>query len=195
MYWQYLPGLAVAEAAGRGVRAACRTFPARCKWSVAVAVDVEDLFRRYGPMVLRRCRALLRDEELAVDAMQDTFVLVLRNRERLRQDAPSRLLYRMATNVCLNRIRGRRRHPEDRDEALLHAIAGFDDEGGFVARDLLSRLLSREQPSTRVIAVMHLLDGLTLEEVAEQVGLSVSGVRKRLRVLRERLALLEGGVQ
>ena len=38
---------------------------------------------------------------------------------------------------------------------------------------------------------MHLCDGLTLEETAREAGLSVSGVRKRLQRLRERLAVLE----
>jgi len=52
--------------------------------------------------------------------------------------------------------------------------------------------LGREQASTRTIAVMHLVDGLTLEEVAREVGLSVSGVRKRLRTLKARVAELEG---
>lgn len=157
-----------------------------------MAIDVEGYFRQYGPMVLRRCRRLLRDEELAVDAMQDTFVQLLRYQNRLRHEAPSRLLYRMATNVCLNRIRSKRRHPEDADDALVAAIAAIDEEPARLARSLLERLFAREQPSTRVIAVLHLLDGLTLEEVAEQVGLSVSGVRKRLRPLRAKLEQLEG---
>ena len=39
---------------------------------------------------------------------------------------------------------------------------------------------------------MHLFDGLTLEETAREAGLSVSGVRKRLRGLKGRLAELEG---
>jgi RNA polymerase sigma-70 factor, ECF subfamily len=43
--------------------------------------------------------------------------------------------------------------------------------------------------STRVMAVLHYLDGLTLEEVSAEVGLSVSGVRKRLRGLQERRQL------
>ena len=34
--------------------------------SVAVSIDVEATYERYGPMVLRRCRTLLRDEERAV---------------------------------------------------------------------------------------------------------------------------------
>ena len=61
-----------------------------------------------------------------------------------------------------------------------------------MARLFLDRVFEREQPSTRAIAVMHLLDGLTLEEVAHEVGLSVSGVRKRLRTLRSRVEELEG---
>ena len=51
--------------------------------------------------------------------------------------------------------------------------------------------LAREKPSTRVIAVLHLVDGMTLEEVAREVGLSVSGVRKRLRMLKAHVRELE----
>ncbi|HET9451391.1 MAG TPA: sigma factor-like helix-turn-helix DNA-binding protein, partial [Aggregicoccus sp.] len=59
------------------------------------------------------------------------------------------------------------------------------------AAALLSRLFGAEQVSTRTIAVLHLLDGMTLEETAKEVGLSVSGVRKRLRTLRSHLHTLE----
>ena len=31
-------------------------------------MDVDTLYRRYGPMVMRRCRQLLRDEDQALDA-------------------------------------------------------------------------------------------------------------------------------
>jgi RNA polymerase sigma-70 factor (ECF subfamily) len=159
-----------------------------------VAVNVEELYRRYGPMVLRRCRRLLRDEEKALDAMQDTFVQVLRYEERLVGDGTSSLLFRIATNVCLNKIRGDRRRPEDPDDELLVRIAESSESSGAnpVARLFLDKVFQRELDSTRTIAVLHLLDGMTLEEVATEVGLSVSGVRKRLRTLRARLEELEG---
>ena len=48
---------------------------------------------------------------------------------------------------------------------------------------MLDRIFARVPESSRTIAVMHLVDGMTLEEVADAVGLSVSGVRKRLRAL------------
>lgn len=157
-----------------------------------MAVDVKDLYTRYGPLVLRRCRTLLRREEEAVDAMQDVFVRVLVNQSRLDERGCSSLLYRIATNVCLNRMRSQRRRPEDPQSELLQQIAEVSgQEGAVEARSLLDRLLSREPESSAVIAVLHLHDGLTLDEVAQQVGLSVSGVRKRLRHLQEGLAALQ----
>ena len=161
-----------------------------------MALDIESFYERYGPMVLRRCRALLRDDAQAQDGMQDVFVALLRHQGRLGAEAPSALLLRIATNVCLNRLRTARRHPEDPDDERLMEIAG-SAEGGearSVARDLLAKLFHAGDPlaaSTQTIAVMHLVDGMTLEEVAREAGLSVSGVRKRLRTLRGRLSRLE----
>lgn len=158
-----------------------------------MASELEELYRRYGPMVLRRCQRLLRDEEKAMDAMQDVFVQVIRRKEKLDTGAPSSLFYRIATNVCLNRLRSDRRRPTDpEDELLLTLVDAEDLEERSAARALLARIFGREVISTLNIAVLHLVDGMTLEEVAEEVGLSVSGVRKRLRALRGRVEMLEG---
>lgn len=157
-----------------------------------MSVDVAAQYRTYGPMVLRRCRALLRDDEAAVDAMHDVFVQVLRHAGRLDDRRPASLLLRIATNVCLNRARSLRRTPYDGVDARVLAIAGaVEPEGGWLARLHLAGALQGELRSTKLLAVLHHVDGLTLDEVAREVGLSVSGVRKRLRGLRARLEALE----
>jgi len=139
-------------------------------------------------MVLRRCRQLLRDEDEALDACQDVFVRLVERREHLDARYPSSLLYRVATNVCLNRIRDRGRRPlatTTPDDDTIDAIACAEPSGGeSEARLLLEWLFNRHPESSRTIAVLHYVDGLTLEQVADEVGLSVSGVRKRLRKLR-----------
>jgi RNA polymerase sigma-70 factor (ECF subfamily) len=143
-------------------------------------------------MVLRRCRKLLRDEQKALDAMHDVFVQLLRHQDRIEVSSASSLLFRIATNVCLNRIRSERRRPEHEAD-LLERIAISEDAGErSIARRLLERIFHGEIESTRTIAVLHWVDGMTLEEVANEVGLSVSGVRKRLRTLREHVGALEG---
>jgi RNA polymerase sigma-70 factor (ECF subfamily) len=158
-----------------------------------MAIDVESAYRRYGPMVLRRCRTMLHDEHQATDAMQDVFVQLLRHHDRLEDRGLSSLLYRIATNVCLNRIRSSNRRPEDASSELLGRIADAAASDGATseARSMLDRVLGREPVSTATIAVLHLHDGMTLQEVADAVGLSVSGVRKRLRKLKANLHELE----
>jgi RNA polymerase sigma-70 factor, ECF subfamily len=152
-------------------------------------LDVEALSGRYGPMVLRRCRQLLRDEDEALDAAQDVFVRVIERRRDLDARYPSSLLYRIATNVCLNRIRDRGRRPAisgTTDDDRIDRIACAEAAGGESdARMLLDWLFNRHPESSRTMAVLHYVDGLSLEQVADEVGLSVSGVRKRLRQLRD----------
>jgi RNA polymerase sigma-70 factor, ECF subfamily len=140
-------------------------------------------------MGLRRCRRLLGDDEKAWDAMQDVFVQLLRYEDRLDAAAPSSLLFRIATNVCLNRIRSQGRRREDSSDAIIEDIARVSsDESRTQARLTLDRLLGRElESSTGEMAIMHWVDGMTHEEVAREVGMSVSGVRKRLRQLQSRL--------
>jgi RNA polymerase sigma-70 factor (ECF subfamily) len=151
-------------------------------------IDVEAYYQRYAPMVFRRCRTLLRSEESAMDAMQDVFIKLIDHRARLTAQAPSGLLLRMATNVCLNRIRSNKHQPALATSELLEQIALSDGaEGRSTARSVLNALFKTEPESSQTIAVMHLVDGLTLEEVAAEVGMSVSGVRKRLRKLRAQL--------
>jgi RNA polymerase sigma factor (sigma-70 family) len=154
--------------------------------------DLEDLWRRYAPLVLRRCRQLLRDEQEALDVCQDVFLQLAKRRDTLDIRFPSSLIYRIATNLCLNRIRDRRQWPDLAGDEQLARIARLDDPTPAVhARSILDRLFARHRESTRVIATLHFVDGLTLEEVAKEVGMSVSGVRKRLRALRETLVELE----
>jgi len=161
-----------------------------------MAVDIETFYRSHGPMVLRRCRRLLRDEAKAVDAMHDVFVEILRRKDSLDASSPAGLLLTTATHVCLNRLRSERRKPEDRDDEMLFHIAAMEDTASAESRTLAGRILDRlfsgQPESTRLIAVLHYVDRLTLEEVAGEVGMSVSGVRKRLRTLKERLPAMPG---
>ena len=153
-----------------------------------IPLDVESLSERYGPMVLRRCRYLLKDEDEAMDVCQDVFVRLIEQRDRLDARYPSSLLYVTATNLCLNRIRDRSRHAEPTEDSRLQRIASAREAAGqSEARLLLDQLFRRHPASSRTIAMLHYLDGLTLKQVAAEVGLSVSGVRKRLRNLRHTL--------
>ncbi len=155
-------------------------------------LNIEELYKKYGPMVLRRCRFILRDEEKALDAMQDVFVNLITNSAKIDDTYPSSLLYRIATNICLNVIRSEQRHPETIDDEIFKYIADYNDPADNIsANDLLDSIFRDEKASTREIATMLYLDKMTLEQTAFQTGLSVSGIRKRMRVLKEKVSFLK----
>jgi len=87
-------------------------------------MDIELLYKKYGPMVYRRCRSMLKNDDAAVDAMQDVFVQLINKMEKLTMNAPSSLLYTIATNICLNIIRKSKNKPECESDEILSIIAG-----------------------------------------------------------------------
>jgi len=149
--------------------------------------DFDTLYRQFGPMVLRRCRFLLKNEEKALDAMQDVFVRLIERKEKI-SEVCSSLLYTMATNVCLNKIRSDklRNGPEfDVIAELVEDSNSSLDEEKIETSILLECIFSERDSKDRQIAILHYVDGFTLEETAEKMKMSVSGVRKRLNKLRE----------
>ena len=150
------------------------------------------LYEAYAPMVFRRCVFLLKDDAEAKDMVQNVFLRVYERVDSLDLSQPSSLLWNTATRLCLNRIRDKKRRGLDVDSSeLLLTIACAEEDDGIEARGLLAKIFSKVQESTRTIATLHYVDGMTLEETAETDGLSVSGVRKRLRTLQAKIKNLE----
>lgn len=151
-------------------------------------IDLEDFYARYGPMVMRRCRHILKDEQSAFDAMQEVFLKVLQKKNTLTVTYPSSLLFRMATNICINRIRSERRHEIRNYLDIFQNTSFFDkQEDETIAKYLFEVVLKKEKGTTRKIAVMYFLNGMTIKEVASTVNLSTSGVHKHLEKLKSSL--------
>jgi len=156
-------------------------------------INVDACYRKYGPMVLRRCWRILKDREKAHDAMQEVFLKLLQNHGRLHGLYMSSLLYRMATNICLNKIRDDRKHQTPFNSDFLTQVSSVGDlEDSWIYASLFDYILKVEKASTHQIAVMYFVDGLTMEEIAEEMNLSVTAICKRLQRLR-RVLQNQGG--
>jgi RNA polymerase sigma-70 factor (ECF subfamily) len=126
-----------------------------------------------------------------MDAVHDVFVNLLRAQPRLHGQFPSSLLYTMATNICLNRIRKRKKEsPKDifaEGELLFFSVdKGFDQ---VEAELILEAILKDESEMNRAICFMYHADGMTLKEIGEAVGLSTTGIHKRLEAFKSRVRL------
>lgn len=157
--------------------------------------DFSELYQKYGPMVLRRCRAILKDEEKALDAMQDVFLRILESKDKIKNACAS-LFYVTATRVCLNKIKSDklRSGPDFEKVAQFMADDFSETEKEKIDAALaIEKIFEKLDHKDSLIATLHFVDGLTLEETAEEIGMSVSGVRKRIRELQKySLKLMEG---
>lgn len=150
-----------------------------------MSLDAAELYRRYGDLVLARCRVLLGNEADARDAVQIVFLQVHRNRDAFRGDArPSTYLWRIATHTCLNGLRTKRRRPEDPVEDV--TVYGDSLLDPVEVRDLIDRALDGEDETTKQCVIYHFVDGMTHDEAGEMLGLGGAAVRKRIAGFRER---------
>lgn len=134
-------------------------------------------------MVYRRARHLLQSEDEARDAMQEVFVRVASSKDSFRGDAPLlHWMYRITTNLCLNRLRRRRTHPVVQDPEAVRRLV--DGTGSPEDRQAVLQILGRADSLTQRIAVHYYLDGMKMEEVADVVGYSRKTVGKKLAAFR-----------
>ena len=140
------------------------------------------LYERFGPVVFRRARAILRDEQDARDAMQDVFTAALSASLPEDDTGALRWFYRATTNRCLSVLR--RQRVRRRALPELPAPSAGRGEAGEVDRQTAAALLARFDRRTQEIVVYYVLDGMSMEEVAVQTGLSRKTVGKRLERFR-----------
>jgi RNA polymerase sigma-70 factor (ECF subfamily) len=145
--------------------------------------ELTDLYTRYAPVLLHRCRSILRNEEAAQDAVQETFARVMRNWEQFRgQSSPLTWMYRISTNYCLNQLRNAKtrqaKHDNHLEEIVGPQTVPADEQGSDRSRVL--QLLNEVDDETRAVVVHTYFDDCTRAETATLVGLSVPTVRKRL---------------
>lgn len=160
------------------------------------------LYERHGRAVWSVARAFARDPAEVDDLVQETFLAVLRSASTYRPGGSARAwLYAIARNA------GRRSHRRDREvpeppllELGVEAGWGAPDHalGREADADALARAIASLEPRDREVVLLRDVEGLSGDECAATLELSVAAMKSRLH--RARLRLLaalradEGGV-
>ena len=154
--------------------------------------ELERMVGLYQLPLLRLCYAYLHDEELAKDAVQETFIKAYRKLGSFRRDASERTwLNRIAINTCKDlRRTGWFRHV-DRSVTpdLLPETAAPADEQS----EALTLSVMNLPVKLREAALLCWLQGMTYEEAADALGITHQAVGSRLNRARKKLSrALEG---
>lgn len=148
--------------------------------------EIADAYRQYGHLVLRRCKRILRREDAAEDALQEVFVRLWRYGDAYRvAESKVAWLYRVSDRCCFDLLaRYRARDETSFDASHLGAVEG--DARAVEDREIVLMFLERFDDRLKEVAVLHYLDEMTQEEIAEATGWSRQTVVKKLAILAER---------
>ena len=126
-------------------------------------------------------RLILRDPELARDAVQDALFRAWRDLRSLRDpDRFDAWVHRLTVNACLDLARRRRRRPIEVEITLLFGPTIPDPSGSVADRALVDSVLRRLDERERAIIVLHYFLGMPLTEVAATLGIPIGTVKSRL---------------
>ena len=140
-------------------------------------------------------RLILRDPELARDAVQDALFRAWRDLPGLRDpDRFDAWLHRLTVNACLDLARRRRRRPIEVGVLEIEQRSGGDPTDALGDRELVNAVLRRLDEHGRSIIVLHYYLGMPLTEVAATLGIPVGTVKSRLhRALGEMRVAVDAG--
>ncbi len=160
--------------------------------------DVEAFCRMveaYQRPVFNLCRRMLGDDDEAEDAAQESFLRAFRALKRYDPGRPfGTWLLAIASHRCIDILRHRRRHPQSSTQQSLDDEQVDQDDGPeerlmrAQRRDAIDGLTRSLAPQERAVVVLRYWYGLSYEEIASALSLSVSAVKSRLHRARRTLA-------
>lgn len=138
-------------------------------------------------------RLILRDRELARDAVQDVYFKAWRELPGLRDpDRVDAWLHRLTVNACLDVVRRRKRRAIEVELEPIGSPSVGDQTGQVADRDQLERGFRQLSPEQRAVLVLHYYVGMSVPVLADTLGIPLGTAQSRLgralTALREALA-------
>lgn len=141
---------------------------------------LEQFFHRYQAQVYSLCYRLLGRAEDAQDATQTAFIKAFRSLPRFRGESGVKTwLYRIAVNEAMSLARSRR------TTADLGNEASPAPEPRMVERLAVEAALAQVSADHRAILVLRFWEGLSYEEIAAVLQISLSAAKMRLHRARD----------
>jgi RNA polymerase sigma-70 factor (ECF subfamily) len=148
----------------------------------------EQLVHDFSPLALALAKQKLNDPELAEDAVQETFVRIIRKRRQYVSTHPfSHWFYTILRNICIDILRKQQRD-KDVVKHFAHHVRYLFRKESPSENVTLFKLLA---PHERDVLELRIIHSMTFEDIAIALNISQEAAKKRaqrgLRKLRKRL--------
>lgn len=154
------------------------------------------LYEQHAGRVYSVVRRLVGDDDLADDVSQDAWVRAFEKLHLFRGDAAfGTWMHRLAVNSALNRLRRKSRRTEIENAAETKTVTGGADDVVLNQR-VLALAMDKLPDGYRKVLVLHDVEGLKHEEIAERLGIAAGTSKSQLHKARARMRqFLSPGLQ
>ncbi len=163
------------------------------RWRAGDRDAFEEVVDRYGLQLLRTARLILRDEALAEDAIQETFLKAWQRIGSLRDEDPGPWLTRIAMNESISTYR--RRHRFQALTERFGRLGSSTPEVSSEARLDLAHALDQLSAEQRAALALHYYQDLSVEDTARMLKVPVDTAKSRLKTALRRLRELTGSAE
>ncbi len=158
-----------------------------------VKMDFWDIYHNHYERVRKFIFALVKDEWVADDLIQETFIKVQKNLNQLKDEAKlSSWIFRIAHNLCQDHFRkssqsSKRGHiPSEERQFLTIPLFQKESEQHQMGACVQDKIKLLPESYQTVLALFDLME-FSHQEIAEIVGISVENVEVRLHRARKKL--------
>lgn len=161
--------------------------PEELKW-------FRNLFDTYYDSIRNFAYFKVGDADLADDIVQEAFLKIWNMRDEIRSETVKALLYKIAGNLALNQLKHR--------QVVFNFENSYEQESYSDQADskiisdefnsYLQKVIASIPDNSREVFLMNRMEGLTYEEIADRLDLSVKAIEKRmseaLKIVRSKIS-------
>ena len=151
--------------------------------------DLEQTIDEYSDMLYKICFLILKNENDVKDVLQETFIKYMTKSPDFKsEDHKKAWLIKVSQNKCKEFLRFHKRHaavPLDEVEKSISVTDGMDT----YTTSILS-LIWNLNYKLKSVVILYYIEGYSVKEVAQILGISESAVKKRLERARKELKLV-----
>jgi RNA polymerase sigma-70 factor (ECF subfamily) len=154
----------------------------------------EALVSTFQLLVFRLAFRLLCDEEEAKDIVQDTFIKVWLGLDKYNPQYPFHAwLYKIACNLCYDRLRSKSRFQAETDPASLSTLAVSSSENveqAVINNELKTWIVyftNQLTPKQKLVFTLSDMEGLNTKEIADITQLSQEKIKSNLYLARKQI--------
>ena len=152
----------------------------------STSTHAQELYERYGFLIQRTCRGILKSEEDAQDALHIVFVKLLEHYDSIKdKELVVPWIFRAAKNHCFNVLRYNKKFSDTQESCDTPGLDRIDDS--FASKDIIKRVLGQFSRKIQDAVYFTYLDQYDQKEIQKIIGQSPATVRRNLKKFNDSL--------